>query len=271
MIEFSLSSWTKTGAALEALGNLMHPDTMLGLMSEKLPLLKSLKEIAEACDNLKLVNSRDETLDLVARLIKYQTPLESTPDKVPWPPQEEIDALLRSWREIRAEALTPENFIWSIQNLKRSIHRELDSRVFVFIDPLLVAQYQNPIPFGEAVAEAFPSSLSDSVEAAKCLAVDRATACVFHLMRVMEVGLKAVAKALGVPYISEWGRCIGEMEKVQPKSAFFTDAVAHLRTVKNAWRNPTMHIERQYSDREAETIFRAVEAFMLHLATKLTE
>ena len=53
--------------------------------------------------------------------------------------------------------------------------------------------------------------------------------------------------------------------------SFFRDVAAQLTAVKRAWRNPTMHIERQYSPTEAEAIFNAVRVFMLHLATKLTE
>ena len=36
-------------------------------------------------------------------------------------------------------------------------------------------------------------------EAAKCLALGRSTAAVFHLMRAMEVGIRSVARCLGIP------------------------------------------------------------------------
>src|SRR5262249_6091339 len=54
--------------------------------------------------------------------------------------------------------------------------------------------------FGEEVATKFVPANQDIEEAGKCLALSRGTATVFHLMRVMEAGLKALAKPLGIPY-----------------------------------------------------------------------
>src|SRR5258708_19689687 len=51
---------------------------------------------------------------------------------------------------------------------------------------------------GEAVTDAFPSAITDIEEAGKCLAFDRNAACIFHLMRVMEVGLKALGQRLDI-------------------------------------------------------------------------
>src|SRR5262249_39536541 len=53
--------------------------------------------------------------------------------------------------------------------------------------------------FGEEVATKFVPANQDIEEAGKCLALSRGTATVFHLMRVMEAGLKALAKPLGIP------------------------------------------------------------------------
>lgn len=58
--------------------------------------------------------------------------------------------------------------------------------------------------FGSEVWERFPSANSDIEEAGKCLACNRGTATVFHLMRVMEAGLKATAAALEIPYAPSW-------------------------------------------------------------------
>src|SRR5258708_7512857 len=58
--------------------------------------------------------------------------------------------------------------------------------------------------WGVDVLDKFPSAILDMEEAGKCLAFDRNTACVFHCMRVMEVGLKTLASALGIPYAPSW-------------------------------------------------------------------
>jgi hypothetical protein len=44
-----------------------------------------------------------------------------------------------------------------------------------------------------------------------------------------------------------------------------------LLTVKQAWRNPTMHIDRKYSVEEAEQILNAAKIFMQRLAAHFTE
>ena len=58
----------------------------------------------------------------------------------------------------------------------------------------LLAPYKLP----KDVFNAFPSANNDILEASNCLALERGTATVMHLMRVAEVGLKALASALGV-------------------------------------------------------------------------
>lgn len=109
-----------------------------------------------------------------------------------------------------------------------------------------------------------------------------------HLMRSLEVALDAIGLGVGVPNAvieakNSWetllrkiGKQIEDNDKAGdpnwiPKRQFFADAHAHLFTVKNAWRNPSMHLEKKYDDREAERIFRAVQDFMEHLATHLNE
>lgn len=137
--------------------------------------------------------------------------------------------------------------------------------------------------FGSKVYEAFPSATIDIEEAAKCLALHRGTATVFHLMRVMEAGLKATASVLEIQYAPSWESYLKQIKdtldlkwKEKPQKwrrdePFFRDVHAHLHAVKVAWRNPTMHIVQQYAPDTAEDVFNSVKGFMRHLATKLAE
>jgi hypothetical protein len=54
-------------------------------------------------------------------------------------------------------------------------------------------------PFGKEIPTQFPTARDDIEEAGKCLAFGRGTACVFHLMRIMEVGLRALGQSLSDP------------------------------------------------------------------------
>ena len=53
--------------------------------------------------------------------------------------------------------------------------------------------------------------------------------------------------------------------------ALFEDLRASLEAVRNPWRNATMHIEKKYTDDEAEHIFVAVKGFMKKLASRCDE
>jgi hypothetical protein len=136
--------------------------------------------------------------------------------------------------------------------------------------------------FGEAVATKFPKAITDIQEAGKCYATGRSTASVFHLMRVMEVSVQWLGTKLGIILAGRknWHNILDEVDKAikalpvkttaqRKKRSRLAEASAHLRMVKDAWRNDVMHPKETYSEEEAERIFRNVKDFMIHLATKL--
>jgi len=136
--------------------------------------------------------------------------------------------------------------------------------------------------FGEAVADKFALAIPDIEDAGKCLAVEQGTACVFHLMRIMEVGLKSVGDLLGIPYAPSWESYIKQIQdKIGEKhdrkgvdwkrdEPFFRDVLGDLQSIKICWRNPTMHVVRRYSSKEADQIFGTVRTFMMRLADHLS-
>ena len=124
------------------------------------------------------------------------------------------------------------------------------------------------------VEDKFPSSAEDVSEAAKCLALDLNTACVFHLMRAMEQTLKHLATALGIPNVEkEWGKLLWDIDgkiKSMPLGKdrdCWSESRANLYHVKQAWRNSTMHPKQTYTNTQARDVFNAVRAFMQQLAT----
>ena len=141
--------------------------------------------------------------------------------------------------------------------------------------------FDMPAPFGPAVEEAFPSIGYDLVEAAKCRALARWTACVMHLMRALEVGLDVLARHYGVASDGNWNKTLNEIEaktrevsrRVQGEEAeqWAAEAATHLRFIKNAWRNRAMHPLATYDEERAVAIFDSSRAFMQHLAEKLGE
>ena len=62
-----------------------------------------------------------------------------------------------------------------------------------------MAYYRPAEPlFGAAVEAKFPEMSEDISEAGKCLALNRATASVFHLMRIMEIAVQRFGDKIGV-------------------------------------------------------------------------
>jgi hypothetical protein len=70
----------------------------------------------------------------------------------------------------------------------RILHLELEGRKFIQVERTDLYEQQSPI-FGEKVLTEYPKAAYDISEAGKCLALGRGTACAFHLMRVIEVGI----------------------------------------------------------------------------------
>ena len=113
------------------------------------------------------------------------------------------------------------------------------------------------------------------------MALDRGTACVFHLMRVLEVGLRELAADLHVEKLEDnWQKLLDQVRgavKALPRStadekqrlAQRSEAAAHLQAVKDAWRNDVMHPRDVYTVEQAQDVFTHARALMVSLASFL--
>lgn len=177
---------------------------------------------------------------------------------------------------------TSEELAAAFLQVKRTMHIELKERRFYSPEPRYSGYFYSAKLFGNEVFASFPSANNDILEAGTCLSLERGTACVMHLMRVMEVGLAALAKTVGVAKQNDWGRYLAVIEGEltaryktsgarTPDEQFYAEAAATFDRVRRAWRNPTMHVEHNYSPDRAQEILEAVKSFMNHLATKVSE
>lgn len=126
-------------------------------------------------------------------------------------------------------------------------------------------------------------------EAGKCMGLGRPTAAVFHLMRLLEVGIRAMAQCLGIPdpikpSERNWAIILKNMmddgikvkwptaaDRMSGDGALFESLHASLDAVKNPFRNGTMHVENKYTDAEAQHIFALVKGFMMKLTDRMDE
>jgi hypothetical protein len=170
----------------------------------------------------------------------------------------------------------------AVRTLFNNIALELQDRKFYGPLSRYSQYYDSPKLFGESVFEKFPSANDDIYEAGACLALERSTACVMHLMRVVEVGLRCLANEMGVGHQNDWGSYLREIDKELARrmktsgarsadEQFFSEAHIGFEGMKRAWRNSTMHPEKTYSQDRAEEILTAVRSFMRHLATNISE
>jgi hypothetical protein len=132
--------------------------------------------------------------------------------------------------------------------------------------------------FGQTVERTFPNASEDIAEAGKCLALNGGTACVFHLMRVMENAVQVMGASLNVTLIDKhnkelaWGPLLSNLNCAIQKMLKgrqrdqWSEAYTLLYHVKQAWRNDTMHPNQTYTREEAKAILDAVRIFMNDLA-----
>ncbi|MGD1108461.1 MAG: hypothetical protein ABR865_15580 [Terracidiphilus sp.] len=161
-----------------------------------------------------------------------------------------------------------------LSETENSIRREMSVVNFYHMPSKESDFYQKPELFGTRVNAKFPSIQYDLVEAGNCFAMGRSTACVFHLMRIMEVGTQKFGRRLGVTFtadkncqniLDETNKAIKVLPK-GPKTVALGQVAAHLYAVKLAWRNQVMHPHGKYTLDEAKDLIGHVKSFMEGLA-----
>jgi len=177
-----------------------------------------------------------------------------------------------------------------LRGLQNAITEEVNGRKFTFIPSEKIEYFEQDELFGKLVNKSFPSAKNEIKDAGNCLAADLNTAAIFHLMRVAETGLRALARRLAVKIkkmpleYADWGKIIPEIEEKiklkMPKSRgkkqsetleFYRGAIGEFNAFKDVWRNNVMHARGSYDEKEAIRVFNHVRGFMQRLAAKISE
>lgn len=134
--------------------------------------------------------------------------------------------------------------------------------------------------------QSFPSSEMDIYAAVDLWALQHSTASVFHLMRVLEHGLRALAADLEKSFdIQNWQNILNEIEseiRNQAKSfprgqaktdrlRFLSEAAKEFHFFKDGWRNYVAHNRGFYDQHGARSVMDHVRSFMNGLAIHLKE
>lgn len=176
-----------------------------------------------------------------------------------------------------------------LKELLNDIVLEFSSPYFLMVPAERRWLYEQRQPvFGPEVLARFPKAQYDIAAAGRCFALDEWTAAVFHLMRVLEKGLHALAAELQIPMaanieLENWKNIIDQIEsKIRsleqlPKSPMksetlkaYSQMASNFWYFKEAWRNHVNHSRETYDEREALNIFNHVRIFMQELAARMT-
>jgi hypothetical protein len=195
----------------------------------------------------------------------------------------------RTIEQIKSGGLKNSEVAVRLAEIASRVRDEMRLRVFLNVSPEYVKYYEKQDAFGAEVEAKFQSALYDVREAGNCLCMDRSTACVFHLMRVSEHGLRALAKKLKVALThkgnpqplqyADWDKVITAINgritaarsltpgkrKVEQLNRY-SDLADHCLYMKDIWRNEVSHARRSYNQAEALGAWNRVEAFMKMLA-----
>lgn len=189
------------------------------------------------------------------------------------------------WRDI-----TPAGLFLELKPLRESMEDDLRKLHFYrYSRDRAILYMRIPGDWAETLG-AFPSARPEIEEGVDSYACERNAAAVFHMMRVAEMGLRALARERQVTFpkhpveYAEWENIIDQMESKAREAtngmargpqrdaarAFYTAAVAQLRAFKET-RNAIMHMRGQFDKFDAERAINQVRDFMNGLSSKIGE
>jgi hypothetical protein len=169
----------------------------------------------------------------------------------------------------------------------RRLYEDLQMRQFGFVDAAKSDVLTKMDSEWFTVWQAFPSAQEHARDGVSAYAVDLGTACVFHMMIVLERGLASLAHAVKAKRKKEWGKIIEAIEeaisgmnkakagkalpprraaKRAAKLTFYAIAAKEFTYFKEAWRNHTAHGRARYGEDDAHKIMVHVREFMFQLA-----
>jgi len=185
---------------------------------------------------------------------------------------------------------TIENIAFEAKAMLQAIQGDLARRYFTFVPN----EKAKIVRFAEQnwanVLRSFPGVKHDAIEASHCYSLARNPACIFHSMRIAEVGLRILASKMRpkiklhqhIDY-ANWGTILNALKRQleiilnQPRSRsrqarleFYSRAADKCEYMNNLWRREVSHARegREYPDIEALQALTYTREFMETLAER---
>jgi hypothetical protein len=179
-----------------------------------------------------------------------------------------------------------------LNRIQTTLFTEIHDRKFLLVDATQTLFVDNEALLGPDIYECFAKARLDVKEAGNCIAADCNTAAVFHLMRVAEYGLRAVAGKLRVKLknkgvnqpieYADWQdvingvknkivttRALPRSKKKEQRLEFYSDIADQCEYIKDIWRNTISHTRKPYNAPEAVGVLFRVSGFMKKLASDI--
>lgn len=272
MQHFKADEFLEIVAFLEWLGagkDVAHLRTGIGITS--------LPDLIESCERLNFLVTRKHVEELTQRLAELDVKKKLAGDN-----KEQIEAVDKAWeKQVRGDGPL----------IADTLRREASTKLFLAMtDQASIDLFEQEKPFDNetvSVNSQFPDAVYDIREAANCLALSRPGACVFHLMRVLEIGLMRLAEDLGVTWnYHEWQNVInnirqkiGEIEHgnlvksgdAKADKRYYANLATQFEHFKDAWRNHAIHVHGIFYDEpQAQIVFTGVREFMRGMAVRFS-
>lgn len=184
---------------------------------------------------------------------------------------------------------TADRLLDSVRDFRRDLDVELNKHRFALLNAPNDKYFEQEKLFGEVVFNKLKPARKEIMDAGNAFACELYTACVFHLTRATEHGLRKIAKRLNVT-IADKGKNIpleyGEWNKVieavgnkiletrktannsqkQARLNYYADGLERCSAMKDLFRNEVSHTRKRYNYGEALGAFERVRDFMQFLA-----
>jgi len=184
------------------------------------------------------------------------------------------------------------------QGVKDGIAKYAFYGKFLYIEKDRSGMLDKPDLLGSQIPLAFPNAIQDIRDAGNCLAAECNTAAVFHLMRVVEWGLRYLCVSLGLKQLkqttkagkvkvsplsySEWEDILNQAQlKIDAKlraakrgtakqrdQQFYYPILQDISGIRDAWRNHVMHTRAEYNRSEANAVLDHVTRIMTRLSER---
>jgi hypothetical protein len=176
-----------------------------------------------------------------------------------------------------------------IEHLTERIVEELGEEHFLHVPASKAKYYKQEDLFGAEIGAKFSKFREDLTNAGTAYALGLNTACVFHLMRVMEHCVQRFGTRLKVPIVVQnetWANIMQLVNKAieklpggpraapaikatpaqHSKRQQMALAAGYLNHVRIVWRNDTMHPKATYDEQQALDVLNGVKTFLASIA-----